>query len=107
MRSAQRGLLLGGLILFAGLAAEQDDDPRLSISAGGIYTFNGDTRAGMFFDYRKLSIGSDPTQELSVFLSNRISADWRLQGFVFTGFTDSGANWGAGLQAKRYLPSLR
>jgi hypothetical protein len=82
-------------------------DDALLASAGGIYKFNGDTRAGMFFDYRESSIGGDPTQELSVFLSNRVSADWRLQAFVFTGFTDSGADWGAGLQAKRYLPSLR
>lgn len=82
-------------------------DDALLASAGGIYKFNGDTRAGMFFDYRESSIGADPTQELSVFLSNRISADWRLQAFVFRGFTDSGADWGAGLQVKRYLPSLR
>ena len=82
-------------------------DDSLLASAGGIYKFNGDTRAGMFFDYRESSIGADPTQELSVFLSNRISADWRLQAFVFRGFTDSGADWGAGLQVKRYLPSLR
>jgi hypothetical protein len=82
-------------------------DDALLASAGGIYKFNGHTRAGMFFDYRESSIGADPTQELSVFLSNRISADWRLQGFVFKGFTDSGADWGAGLQVKRYLPALR
>lgn len=82
-------------------------DDALLASAGGIYKYNDDTRAGMFFDYRESSIGADPTQELSVFLSNRISADWRLQAFVFTGFTDSGADWGAGLQVKRYLPSLR
>ena len=82
-------------------------DDALLASAGGIYKFNGDTRAGMFFDYRESSIGADPTQELSVFLSNRISTDWRLQAFVFRGFTDSGADWGAGLQVKRYLPSLR
>jgi hypothetical protein len=82
-------------------------DDALLASAGGIYKFSGDTRAGMFFDYRESSIGADPTQELSIFLSNRVSADWRLQAFVFTGFTDSGADWGAGLQVKRYLPSLR
>ena len=82
-------------------------DDALLASAGGIYKFNGDMRAGMFFDYRDSSIGADPTQELSVFLSNRVSADWRLQVFVFRGFTDSGADWGAGLQVKRYLPALR
>lgn len=82
-------------------------DDALLASAGGIYKFNGDTRAGMFFDYRESSIGADPTQELSVFVSNRIGSDWRVQAFVFRGFTDSGADWGAGLHVKRYLPSLR
>ena len=82
------------------------DDAFLA-SAGGIYKFSNDARAGMFFDYRESSIGADPTQELSVFLSNRVGSDWRLQAFVFRGFTDSGADWGAGLQVKRYLPSLR
>ncbi len=82
------------------------DDAFLA-SAGGIYKFSDDARAGMFFDYRESSIGADPTQELSVFLSNRVGSDWRLQAFVFRGFTDSGADWGAGLQVKRYLPSLR
>ena len=82
-------------------------DDALLASAGGIYKFSDDTRAGMFFDYRESSIGADPTQELSVFLSNRVGVDWRLQAFVFRGFSDSGANWGAGLQVRRYLPSLR
>jgi hypothetical protein len=82
-------------------------DDALLASAGGIYKFNSDTRGGMFFDYRESSIGADPTQELSVFLSNRLGTDWRVQAFVFRGFTDSGADWGAGLQVKRYLPSLR
>ena len=82
-------------------------DDALRASAGGIYKFNGDTRAGMFFDYRESSIGADPAQELSVFFSNRLSTDWRFQVFLFKGFTDSGAGWGGGLQIKRYLPALR
>jgi hypothetical protein len=81
------------------------DDAFLA-SAGGIYKLTRDTRAGMFFDYRESSIGADPAQELSVFLSNRLSADWRFQVFLFRGFTDSSADWGAGLQIKRYLPAV-
>ena len=61
----------------------------------------------MFFDYRESSIGADPRQELSVFLSNRLGSDWRVQAFVFRGFTDSGADWGGGIHVKRYLPALR
>ena len=82
------------------------DDAFLA-SAGGIYKISDDTRAGMFFDYRESSIGADATQELSVFLSNRLGSDWRVQAFVFRGFTDSGADWGGGIHVKRYLPALR
>ncbi len=82
------------------------DDAFLA-SAGGIYKATRDARLGMFFDYRESSIGADPTQELSLFLSNRLSADWRLQLFAFKGLTDSGADWGAGLHVKRFLPALR
>ena len=82
------------------------DDAFLA-SAGSIYKFSDDTSAGMFFDYRESSIGADPTQELSVFFSNRLSTDWRFQVFLLRGFTDSGADWGGGLQVKRYLPALR
>jgi hypothetical protein len=81
-------------------------DDALLASAGGIYRFNRDTRAGMFFDYRESSIGADATQELSLFVSNRISTDWKFQAHVFKGFTDSGADWGGGFQVKRYLSGL-
>ena len=81
-------------------------DDALLASAGGIYRFNRDTRAGMFFDYRESSIGADATQELSLFVSNRISTDWKFQAYVFKGFTDSGADWGGGFQVKRYLSGL-
>jgi len=81
------------------------DDAFLA-SAGGIYKITRDMRTGLFFDYRESSIGADPTQELSVFFSNRLNADWRFQVFAFKGFTDSGADWGGGLQVKRLLPAL-
>lgn len=79
------------------------DDAFLA-SAGGIYKFSDDTRAGMFFDYRESSIGADAAQELSLFVSNRVSEDWKLQAYVFKGFSDSSADWGGGIQVKRYLP---
>lgn len=80
------------------------DDAFLA-SAGGIYKLTRDARTGLFLDYRESSIGADPTQELSVFFSNRLSTEWRFHVFVFKGFTDSGADWGGGLHIKRYLPA--
>ncbi len=81
------------------------DDSFLA-SAGGIYKVSDDTRAGMFFDYRESSIGADAARELSLFVSNRVSDDWKLQAYVFKGFTDSSADWGGGFQVRRYLPGL-
>lgn len=81
------------------------DDAFLA-SAGGIYRFSDDTRAGLFFDYRESSIGADAAQELSAFVSNRIGVDWKLQAYIFKGFTDSSADWGGGFQVKRYLSGL-
>lgn len=91
---------------FRGQPPNTELDDAVLASAGGIYKLTRDTRTGLFFDYRESSIGADPTQELSVFLSSRLSADWRFQVFVFKGFTDSGADWGGGLQVKRLLPAL-
>jgi hypothetical protein len=91
---------------FRGQPPDAVIDDALLASVGGIYALTRDTRTGMFFDYRESSIGADPTQELSVFFSKRLSADWRLQVFVFKGFTDSGADWGSGLHVKRLLPAL-
>jgi hypothetical protein len=81
-------------------------DDALLASVGGMYRLTRDTRTGMFFDYRESSIGADPAQEVSVFLSKRLSSDWRLQVFLFAGFTDSSADWGSGLHVKRLLPAL-
>ena len=81
-------------------------DDTLLASAGGIYRVSNDMRAGMFFDYRESSIGAEAAQELSLFVSNRVSEYWKLQVWVFKGFTDSSADWGGGFQVKRYLAGL-
>ena len=53
MKSAQRILLLGGLVLFTGVtAAEQENGPRFSISAGAEYTtgtYGGDADIEDFY----------------------------------------------------------
>jgi hypothetical protein len=76
----------------------------LKASLGGTYRFTPDVIAGLFFDYRESAIsGNDSIQELSGFVSRRLSKDWRIQGYVLTGFTDSSPDWGAGLRIKRIL----
>lgn len=73
-------------------------------SLGATYKFTPDVNGGLFFDYRESSIsGSDSIQELSAFVSRRVSENWRLQVYGLTGFTDSSPDWGGGLQIKRTL----
>lgn len=89
---------------FRGEPAGVDLDDVLMASIGGTYKFNPDVNGGLFFDYRESAIGgNDAIQELSVFVSSRVSDDWRLQAYVLSGFTDSSPDWGGGIQVKRTL----
>ena len=79
-------------------------DDVLMASLGGNYKFTSNVNAGVFFDYRESAIsGSDSIQELSGFVSRRLSEDWRIQVYALTGFTDSSPDWGAGLKIKKIL----
>ena len=52
MRTVNKSLLLGGLLLFAGIAAAEQDDPRFSISTGAEYTtgtYGGDADIEDFY----------------------------------------------------------
>ena len=89
---------------FRGDPAGLDLDDVFMASLGGTYKFTADVKGGLFFDYRESSIsGSDSVQELSAFVSRRVSENWRLQVYGLTGFTDSSPDWGGGLQIKRIM----
>ena len=89
---------------FRGDPAEYDLDNVLMASIGSIYRFTPEVNGGLFFDYRESAIsGTDSVQELSAFVSRRITDDWRLQLYVLTGFTDSSPDWGGGVKIKRAL----
>ncbi len=73
-------------------------------SLGGTYKFTPDVSGGLFFDFRESAIsGNDSIQELSAFVSRRVSENWRLQVYGLTGFTDSSPDWGGGVQIKKIL----
>jgi hypothetical protein len=40
----------------------------------------------------------DAISELSGFISRQIADNWSIQLYAFTGFSDSSADWGAGIQ---------
>ena len=93
---------------FRGDAADTDLNNVLTASAGGTYKFTPKLRGGLFLDYGESAIsGNDSIQELSAFLSHKVSENWRLQAYVMTGFTDSSLDWGSGIQIKRVLPNRR
>ncbi len=73
-------------------------------SLGGIYKFTPEVNGGLFFDYRESAISStDSIQELSAFVSRRLTDEWRLHIYALTGFTDSSPDWGGGIHIKRVL----
>lgn len=89
---------------FRGDPAGLDLNNVLMASLGGTYKFTPDVSGGLIFDFRESAIsGNDDIQELSGFVSRRISEDWRLQVYALTGFTDSSPDWGGGIRIRRTL----
>ena len=74
-------------------------------SVGGLVDIGIKSRFGLFYDYREASLlNGDPLRELSVFGSHDLGRAWRMQYYLFTGFTDSGPDWGGGVQFGINLP---
>ena len=66
-------------------------------SIGGIFRVSDRHRTGLFFDYRESSItGEDDILEASLFLARKLDNGNSLELFVYSGFSDSSADWGAG-----------
>ena len=102
---ANQFTLLGSMgYKFRGEPTDVELEDVFMASVGGIYKFSPKTRAGLIFDYRESSIiGNDPIQELTGFVSRRISENWRFQVYALTGFTDSSPDLAVGIQIKREL----
>lgn len=67
-------------------------------SVGGVYSMTDTSRFGLIYDYREAAlVDSDPVSELSAFLSKRLTDSWQIQFYAFTGFSESSADWGAGI----------
>lgn len=89
---------------FRGSTDDIDFNDVLMASVGATYKITPDVNGGLFFDYRESAIsGNDSVQELSAFVSRRVSENWRLQVYALTGFTDSSVDWGGGIHVKRIL----
>ena len=70
-------------------------------TAGAIYRVTAQTKLGLMVDYRQSALaGGESIRELSGFVSQRLNADWRLQAYALTGFSDSSPDWGVGVLLK-------
>jgi hypothetical protein len=71
------------------------------VSAGGYYHFSNSTSGGLFLDYRQSSVpGLESIGELTASLSRRLAGEWRIQGYLVRGLSDTSLDWGAGLSAR-------
>lgn len=73
------------------------DDPVFA-SVGFGYKIAPPTTVGVAYDWReKLSSGSDPISEMSIFVSQKLTEQWKLQVYAVKGFTDNSPDWGGGM----------
>jgi hypothetical protein len=102
---ADQFTLLGSVgYKFRGDPTGVDFDDVLTASVGSTFRFTPEVDGGLIFGYRESSIsGNDSIQELTGFVSRRISENWRLQVYALAGFTDASPDWGGGIQIKREL----
>lgn len=67
-------------------------------SLGGVYSMTENSRIGLIYDYRESAlVDGDAVSELSAFLSKRLTDSLQIEFYAFTGFSDSSADWGAGI----------
>ena len=67
-------------------------------STGFAYKFNLATSAGMMLDIRQATMNtSQPLRELTVFLTHKFNANYKLQSYLTSGNTDASTDLGGGL----------
>lgn len=65
--------------------------------AGLSYKLSGATSAGVSYDFRdKLTPSGDPISEATLFLSQRLSQNIKMQVYGVAGFSDNSPDWGLG-----------
>ena len=66
-------------------------------TAGTSYKFNQTTSTGFMVDVRQATQDtSTASRELTIFLSHKLNAQYKLQSYVTRGFSDASADWGGG-----------
>ena len=83
-------------------------DDVILASMGGLFGPAPATSLGLFYDFRQSAIaGTDDIHEVSGFVSYRFNDSWRMEMYLFTGLSDSTADWGGGLHVTTDLRQPR
>jgi hypothetical protein len=77
-------------------------------SVGGAFRASQNARLGLYYDYRQAALRDfDDIQEVSGHLSIRLSDNWRVQFYAFSGFGDNSPDVGGGILLTTDLRQLR
>jgi predicted porin len=80
-----------------GLFLEQGTKDPWYFAIGGNYKLSPQTTLGASYDFReKITDTGDEISEASVFLTHRITRQWRVQPYALVGFSDASPDWGLG-----------
>lgn len=72
--------------------------------AGVAYKFSPAWSGGALFDWRSAATsGSLPQRDLTLYAVYKSEANWKLQGYAYTGFSDASADYGLGLMVSMGL----
>ncbi len=72
------------------------------LAAGGFYRLSSATSAGLFLDFRESSVpGYESIRELTASLSRSLAGQWRVQGYLVRGLSDTSLDWAAGVATRR------
>lgn len=66
-------------------------------SIGGAYKLDPQTSVGLAYDWRqKLFDNSKEISEATLFVTYKLTKNWKLQGYGLAGFSDASPDWGLG-----------
>ena len=68
-------------------------------SLGGAYRMSAAASAGLAYDFRPaITPGGGEISELTAFVTQRVTKEWKLQPYLVLGFGKASPDWGAGAQ---------
>lgn len=97
---------LGALTLFGSFGHRwYGDPPGIELknvfygAVGGAYRLSAGTGTGLAYDYRPaITTGGGEISELTAFITQRLTREWKVQPYLVLGFGRASPDWGAGAQ---------